>query len=76
MKRISHIAVLAALAFGAQTAWSSDNTTSERLVVAAIGGSYAEQTGAVQSAKAESMLEKLGYVANDGFPSRGGPIDN
>ena len=76
MKRFSHIVVIAALAIGAQAAWSNEEATADTVDVAALGATSVEQSGAIQSPKAESMLEKLGYVGHDGFPSRGGPIDD
>ena len=77
MKRISHLVVVAALAFGAQAAWSDDEVNTESLTVAAID-SYGESTLAPESAKAkksESMLDALG-LGGHGSPSRGGPIDD
>jgi hypothetical protein len=78
MKSISHLVVLASLAFSAQAAWSSGEGDTETLNVAAVG-SYVSQGGApelTKAQKAESVLEALGFVGHDGFPSRGGPIDD
>ncbi|HEV7394223.1 MAG TPA: hypothetical protein VGO08_21465 [Burkholderiales bacterium] len=48
------------------------------LNVAAIGSSAERRAeeSAAPSARPESLQEKLGLVGHDGFPARGGPIDD
>jgi hypothetical protein len=53
--------------------------SSEPYVNVAAIGSSAETRGdvsAAPSARPEGLQEKLGLVGHDGFPARGGPIDN
>jgi hypothetical protein len=90
MKRISHLVVVTALAFSAQAAWSDESietaaaegsteSAETYLNVAALGSSaerQADVAAAPKARKSESMLEKLGLAGHDGFPARGGPIDD
>jgi hypothetical protein len=86
MKGIARVVLVTALAFSAQAAWSDEAAegavkmeSSEAYVNVAAIGSPAEtraDVSAAPSARPESLQEKLGLVAHDGFPARGGPIDN
>ena len=89
MKRIPQLAVLGALAFGAQAAWSQEGSTeatvaaneaSQSNVSVAQAAAPAEQRyEATAQAKprggARDMLRELGLRGDDGFPQKGGPID-
>jgi hypothetical protein len=88
MKRIAQLAVVAALACGAQAAWSDEassqapvaatESAETYLNVAQMAGS-AERNEAPQAqaaqAKPRNMLIELGLSPGDGFPQKGGPID-
>ncbi len=88
MKRITHLAVMAALAFSAQAAWSEEQATQAPaaatesaetyLNVAQVAGSGQPQEVArrAPAGMGRNMLEELGLSSGDGFPSRGGPIDD
>lgn len=90
MKRIAHFVVVTVLAFSAQAAWSDEaveqaatGSSTERLEaylsVAAIDSVAERKTyssGAFMSRRPEGLVETLGLAGHDGFPSRGGPIDN
>lgn len=76
MKRTLKMAALAALAFGAQAAWSEDQASGQ-ITVAQATASEARQmaVGEAQPARKPSMLEQLGLAGVGPFPSQGGPID-
>jgi hypothetical protein len=86
MKSIAHVVLVTALAFSAQAAWSDEaaeggvrmESSEPYLNVAAIGSSAERRAeeSAAPSARPESLQEKLGLVGHDGFPARGGPIDD
>ena len=79
MKRIAQLAVLAVLACGAQAASAQDVNDGARLTVAQ-AAAPAERYEAARSAQPLSsgrdMLIELGFSSGDGFPSRGGPLDD
>ena len=88
-KRITNMLFVGALACAAQSAWSESWTdraaadeaveNSEATVAVAAMGSPAvreEPYAAPKAQKRESMLQTLGLSPGDGFPSRGGPIDD
>jgi hypothetical protein len=86
MKSIAHVVFATALAVSAQAARSDEAAeggvrmeSSEPYVNVAAVGTWAERRDDVlvaPSARRESLPEKLGLVGRDGFPSRGGPIDD
>jgi hypothetical protein len=89
MKRIAQLAVLGALACGAQAVWSQEasidatvaaSESSQSNVSVAQAAAPAEQRyEATAPAKsrggARDMLRELGLRGDDGFPQKGGPID-
>ena len=89
MKSIARVIVVTALAFSAQAAWSDEaaqrtgaavkmESSEPYANVAAIGSSAERRADVVAApaARPEGLQEKLGLVRRDGFPSKGGPIDD
>jgi hypothetical protein len=89
MKRITHLVFLSALVFGAHSAWSQEVTeeaTSQAAAVSAetsmsvagAGGYMPRESAAMEmkAPKGDGLLELLGLSSRDGFPSKGGPIDD
>jgi hypothetical protein len=89
MKRIVQLAVLTALACGAQAAWSEEASIETPVAATESAESYlnlAQVASPVEgqepvrqappARKARNMLKELGLLGDDGFPQKGGPIDN
>lgn len=88
MKRITHLVFVSALVFGAHSAWSQEVTEDATPVAAesagtamsaADVGAYGPRESAtmeIRAQKRNDLLETLGLSSGDGFPARGGPIDD
>jgi hypothetical protein len=89
MKRIAQLAVFAALALGAQAALSEEaiqaapeavtESTDASVTIAEVSDVMRDEAAA-PAARAErrdrNMLKDLGLLMDDGFPQKGGPIDD
>jgi hypothetical protein len=90
MKRIAQLAIFAALALGAQAALSEEDaiqaapeavteSTDASLNVAEVSDVMREEAAA-PAARAgrrdRNILKDLGLLMEDGFPQKGGPIDD
>jgi hypothetical protein len=91
MKRIAHLAVIATLALGAQSAMAEEETTIQAspepvaesaetyLNVAQMAPVMHNEAAAPQersARKERNILKDLGLLMEDGFPQTGGPIDD
>ena len=79
MKRIAYLGVLAVLACGAQAASAQDINDGAALNVAQVAGPterYEAARAAQPLSSGRNMLIELGLSSGDGFPSRGGPLDD
>ena len=89
MKRIAHLAAIAVLACGVQVASAEEtsldatqatNESAETYLNVAQVASPRDRSEAPREvaspSKSRNMLRDLGLIGEDGFPSRGGPIDD
>jgi len=81
MKRIAQLAAIAILAGGVQVAYAQQTQADEPAeaevnVAQAATGRYEASTAVEVQAQPRNMLHELGLGGADGFPTRGGPIDD
>ena len=90
MKRIAHLAVIATLALGTQSVMAEEEATIQApepvaesaetyLNVAQVAPVMHNEAAAPQARsnrKERNILKDLGLLMEDGFPQKGGPIDD
>lgn len=79
MNRIAHLAVVVALAAGAQSVSAQEINEGSAVTVAEVSAPSERSESARSSqylSSGRSMLIELGFSPGDGFPQRGGPLDD